>query len=141
MPADPDAEVHGFRQVGVAGARLHAAAESFIGPDPVGGAPPLPIGEVMGLAAVAPPVPVGKGAVGKEAAAVAGKGDKVRRVGRPGSEAGRQGRDGEQGEKSGKKKAAERGRDGEHGLFLQMGRQNFELMILTRLSDKGEKVV
>jgi hypothetical protein len=62
-------------------------------------------------------------------------------VGRPGSEAGRQGRDGEQGEKSGKKKAAERGRDGEHGLFLQMGRQNFELMILTRLSDKGEKVV
>ena len=89
MPARLPAEVHGFRQVLVAGPRQHAVPQGRISLVTYVGAPALPVGEVMGLATVAPLVPVLDRAVRKETATVAGKGDKARTA----TDARRQGKD------------------------------------------------
>lgn len=86
-PANLHAKRHGFRQALVAGPRQHAFAEGSIGPDSFVGTSPLPIGKVMGLAAVAPFVPDLERAVGKKAATVTGKGDEARSVGRTATDA------------------------------------------------------
>ena len=90
MPARPRTEVHGFRQVFVAGPRQYAVAQGRIGLVTYVGAPALPVGEVMGLATIAPLVPVLERSVRKETATVAGKGDKARSVRRTATDARRQ---------------------------------------------------
>ncbi|MDD2273520.1 MAG: hypothetical protein PHH29_14815 [Desulfuromonadaceae bacterium] len=80
MPTCPRSEVHCFSQDIVAGSRQYAGAQESISLLTFIVTSSLPISKVVGLATVAPPVPVFGRAVRKETTAVTGKGGKARRV-------------------------------------------------------------